>query len=148
MQRQQRVGTAWTGTSTTHGIAANSTSYTNSPGEGVWRYRVRATNSAGSSPYTSFATALPLAPIVGTATQASGVVTFTWTDPSLFEENFNVQRQQRVGTTWTNTTTLTLGVNQTSYVESPGSGQWRYRVRSKAPGKYSAYTAWKNVTVP
>lgn len=148
VQRQQRIGTAWTGTSTTHGIAANSTSYSNSPGEGVWRYRVRANNSAGSSPYTSFANALPLAPIVGTATQSSGVVTFTWTDPSLFEENFNVQRQQRVGTTWTNTTTLTLAANQTSYVESPGSGQWRYRVRSKAPGKNSAYTAWKNVTVP
>ncbi len=148
VQRQQRVGTAWTGTSTTHGIAANSTSYSNSPGEGVWRYRVRANNSAGSSPYTSFANAKPLAPIVGTATQSSGVVTFTWTDPSLFEENFNVQRQQRVGTTWTNTITLTLGANDTAYVESPGSGQWRYRVRSKVPGKNSAYTAWKNVTVP
>lgn len=148
VQRQQRVGTAWTGTTTFTGIAANSTSFNNAAGEGVWRYRVRANNSAGSSVYTAWATGLPLAPSGGSASQSGGTVTYTWTDNALFEENFDVQRQQRVGTTWTNTTTFVLGANATSYVEAPGSGQWRYRVRSKAPGRFSAYTAWSSVTVP
>jgi hypothetical protein len=148
VQRQQRVGTAWTGTTTFTGIAANSSSYNSAAGQGVWRYRVRANNSAGSSAYTAWATALPLGPSGGSASQSGGTVTYAWTDNALFEENFDVQRQQRVGTTWTNTTTFVLGANATSYVEAPGSGQWRYRVRSKAPGRFSAYTTWSSVTVP
>jgi len=120
----------------------------NSPGQGVWRYRVRANNSAGSSVYTAFANATPIGPTGQAVSQSSGVVTFSWTDNSLFEENFDVQRQQRVGTTWTNSTVFVQGANATSYVESPGSGQWRYRVRSKVPGKFSAYTGWATITVP
>lgn len=148
VQRQQKVGTAWTGTTTFAPVAANTTSYANTPGQGVWRYRVRANNSAGSSVYTAWANAKPIAPTTPAASEAGGVVTFSWTDNSLFEENFDVQRQQRVGTTWTNSTIFLQGANATSYVESPGSGQWRYRVRSKVPGKFSTYTTWSTVTVP
>lgn len=148
VQRQTKVGTTWTGTTTFTGVAANSTSYANTPGQGVWRYRVRANNSAGSSVYTAWANALPLGPSAPAVSRSGGVVTFTWTDNSLFEENFDVQRQQRVGTTWTNNTVLVQPANATSYVESPGSGQWRYRVRSKVPGRFSAYSAWVNITVP
>lgn len=148
VQRQQKVGTAWTGTITFAPVAANTTSYANTPGEGVWRYRVRANNSGGSSVYTAWANAKPIGPTSPAASQSGGVVTFSWTDNSLLEENFDVQRQQRVGTTWTNSTVIVLGANSTSFVESPGSSQWRYRVRSKVPGKFSVYTAWSTVTVP
>ena len=148
VQRQMRSGTSWTGTTTFTGVAANATSYANSPGQGVWRYRVRANNSAGSSAYCPWANARPLGPTGNAASQSGGVVTFSWNDNSLFEENFDVQRQQRVGTTWTNSVVLVQPANVTSLVESPGSGLWRYRVRSKVPGKFSAYTGWSNVTVP
>lgn len=148
VQRQQKSGVSWIGTSTFTGIAANATSFNNTPGEGVWRYRVRANNGAGSSAYTAWANAMPLGPTAPAASQDAGVVTFSWSDNSLFEENFDVQRQERVGTTWTNSTIFVQVANTTSYVESPGSGQWRYRVRSKVPSKFSAYTAWTNVTVP
>lgn len=148
VQRQQKSGASWINSTLFTGIAANSTSFVNSPGQGVWRYRVRANNSAGSSVYTAFANATPIGPTGQAVSQSSGMVTFSWTDNSLFEENFDVQRQQRVGTTWTNSTVFVQGANATSYVESPGSGQWRYRVRSKVPGKFSAYTGWATITVP
>ncbi|QYK49228.1 MAG: hypothetical protein KF838_05085 [Phycisphaeraceae bacterium] len=148
VQRQFKVDATWTGTTTFAGVPANSTSYANTPGQGVWRYRVRANNSAGSSVYTAWANALPLGPSSPAVVRAGSIVTFSWTDNSLFEENFDVQRQQRVGTTWTNNVVLVQPANATSYVESPGSGQWRYRVRSKVPGRFSAYSAWVTITVP
>ncbi len=56
IERQQRVGGRWTNTVTIGPLAANTVTYTDSPGSSRWRYRVRATNSAGASAYTGWVT--------------------------------------------------------------------------------------------
>ncbi|MFG0260186.1 MAG: Ig-like domain-containing protein, partial [Phycisphaerales bacterium JB041] len=45
----------WRSTTTFTGIAANSTSYTDRPGTGLYRYRVRASNGSGDSAWSAWA---------------------------------------------------------------------------------------------
>ncbi len=53
IQRQRRVGNQWTNT-TTFTNAANDTTFSDTPGRGRWRYRVRAVNGAGASSWTGW----------------------------------------------------------------------------------------------
>lgn len=149
IQRQQFNGSVWTGTVTLPPIPANSTSFNDTPGEGSWRYRIRADNGAGSSAYSSYTVARPIS-ATGIAGSVTGsTVNLSWSDNSLFESAFEVQRQQYVGSTWVNTAIVANPpANSTTYSESPGSGQWRYRVRSYAPGRFSTYTSWVVLNVP
>jgi hypothetical protein len=54
IERQQRINGQWTNTVTLGPAAANATSYTDNPGPGRFRYRVRAFNSAGASAWTGW----------------------------------------------------------------------------------------------
>ncbi len=55
LQRQQRIGGAWVNQGVIAQPGANVESYTDAPGSGQFRYRVRARNGAGSSAWTSWA---------------------------------------------------------------------------------------------
>ena len=55
IERQKRVGNNWTNT-TTFNVGANVTTYTDAPGAGQFRYRVRAFNGNGNSAWTAYAT--------------------------------------------------------------------------------------------
>ena len=54
IQRERRSGSSWVGTTNLGPAAANSTSYTDSPGRNRWRYRVRAVNGSGASAWTGW----------------------------------------------------------------------------------------------
>jgi hypothetical protein len=53
VERQQRTGGTWGG-STLFSVGANVTQFTNTPGNGRWRFRVRSQNGAGSSAWTNW----------------------------------------------------------------------------------------------
>tara|TARA_A100000171_G_scaffold45481_4_gene49279 strand:- start:6582 stop:8510 length:1929 start_codon:yes stop_codon:yes gene_type:complete len=56
IRRQQRVGRAWTNTTVIGTTGANDNSFSDSPGNGRWRYSVRAINGAGTSSWSSWRT--------------------------------------------------------------------------------------------
>ncbi len=53
LERQHRTGSTWGG-STLFTVGANVTQFTNTPGSGRWRYRVRAQNGSGDSAWTGW----------------------------------------------------------------------------------------------
>ncbi len=91
----------------------------------------------------------PAAPGTPTITEpGGGQARLVWADNSNNEANFEIQRQQRIGGTWTNTTNLgPVGANVTTYTDTPGSGRFRYRVRATNAFGASAWTAWRSVNI-
>jgi hypothetical protein len=75
-----------------------------------------------------------------------GSVRIQWADNSNNEDGFQIQREHRVGNQWGETTIVaTVGANVTQYVDSPGSGRWRYRVRAFNAAGNSAWSAWTQI---
>jgi subtilisin family serine protease len=150
IQRQQKVGGVWTNLTDLGPAGPNSTSFTESVPSGGWRYRVRALGSGGDSAWSGYKPAKAAKPTGMSASVAGGTVNLAWNDNSGIESGYRIQRQQRVGGVWTNTTVIgTVGPNTTSSVDSPGSGEWRYRVQATSLGLASVYSAWSaKVTVP
>ncbi|MFZ4576014.1 MAG: S8 family serine peptidase [Phycisphaerales bacterium] len=91
---------------------------------------------------------VPAAPTGITASRSGSTVTVVWTDASANETGFRVQRQQRVGNTWTNTATYTLGANVNNFVQTVSSGIWRWRVQSYNAVGSSQWTTYVQQTVP
>jgi subtilisin family serine protease len=60
IQREKKVGSSWAQLSDVGSVGANVTQFTNSPGTGTFRYRVRATNAAGSSAYSAWSAQVKL----------------------------------------------------------------------------------------
>ena len=90
----------------------------------------------------------PSAPSNVTATAlGGGQARVTWRDNSGNETGFQIERQKRVGSSWTNTTTFNVGANVTTYTDTPGAGQFRYRVRAFNGAGYSAWSAYATVKV-
>jgi subtilisin family serine protease len=56
IRRQERVGRNWTNTTIVGTTGANDNSFSDAPGNGRWRYSVRAFNSAGNSSWSSWRT--------------------------------------------------------------------------------------------
>lgn len=78
----------------------------------------------------------------------TGTARVTWTDlPN--ETSWDVQRQERVGTVWTNLTTIAtnLPANTTQYDDAAGFGKWRYRVRAKNGAGTGPWSKWRSVTL-
>jgi hypothetical protein len=71
----------------------------------------------------------------------------TWQDNANNETGFELQREKRVGTSWSNTVTFTLGADVAAYADTPGAGKFRYRVRAFNAAGSSARTAWAQVLV-
>jgi large repetitive protein len=89
---------------------------------------------------------LPAAPTtIAVAKVATGQASVTWTDASNNETGFEIQRQKRVGFTWTNTTSLSVGANATQLIDTPGTGIYQYRVRAVNGVGGSAWTSWRQV---
>ncbi|MBK7404660.1 MAG: S8 family serine peptidase [Phycisphaerales bacterium] len=149
VQRQEKVGT-WKNTTTVANPPANSTSYTESVSPGGWRYRVRAQGSSGYSAWTPFKMAKPATANGMTASASGSTANFSWSDNSGIEYQYTLQRQQKVGNAWTNTTTIgTAPADSTSSSDTPGTGTWRYRVQANSLGLSSNWSAWsKAVTIP
>ena len=83
-----------------------------------------------------------------------GTATLSWTDESTNEDGFEIQREFRHRSgSYRGTTTWTVGKDTSSYVDSPGSGTFRYRIRAFNSVGYSTDAAstssdgWVVVTV-
>ncbi|MFO0981466.1 MAG: fibronectin type III domain-containing protein [Planctomycetota bacterium] len=89
----------------------------------------------------------PAAPGRPTLTDlGGGSVRVVWSDRSNNEAGFDVQREHRVGGSWTETTIVaTVGANVTSIVDQPGIGRWRYRVRAFNAAGTSAWSSWTDI---
>ena len=95
-----------------------------------------------------FTSPAPTAPSNVTATSPSrGKARVNWQDNSTNETGFEIQREKKVGGQWKNTTTISVGANVVTYLDSPGAGSYRYRVRACNAAGCSAYSAWATVTV-
>lgn len=107
------------------------------------------TDSAQVTLTVSTASVPPAAPGSATAVNLNGGnARIAWVDGSANEDGFQIQRETRVGNQWTNTATVgTTGANATSFVDSPGAGRFRYRVRSFNAVGSSSWTGWANVRV-
>lgn len=85
---------------------------------------------------------VPTSPASPTVTRSGSNSIVRWTDRSTNETLFRIERQQRVGGTWTNTLQFTVGTNVTSYTDPVGAGRWRWRIRAENAAGASAWTAY------
>jgi hypothetical protein len=91
---------------------------------------------------------LPAAPSNLSATNlGGGSVRLNWTDNSSNETNFQLERQQRSGSSWGGSTLFSVGANVTQFTNTPGSGRWRFRVRSQNGAGSSAWTGWRQINL-
>jgi oligosaccharide reducing-end xylanase len=137
--------------------AANATSYqsTGLTASTNYVYRIRATNSAGSSAYTAetnattqaVSTTIPTAPsALSSSAVSSSQINLAWTDNSTNESGFLVERKTGAAGTWAQI--ATTAANATSY-QSTGltaSTNYVYRIRATNSVGSSAYTAETNAT--
>lgn len=156
VQRQRKEGTTWVETTiVASNLAQDTTTYDDAAGFGTWRYRVRASNTAGDSPWSAWRNrnlvdnTPPTAPMgFDAANLGGGQAELTWTDTSDSETKFQIQRQQMIGGTWTNQGIIAQPpANTESYTDSPSAGEFRYRVRARNGGGVSSWTPWDVVDV-
>ena len=151
--REALSGSTW-GSATTITASANATQVVDAPGLGTYRYKLRAVNGVGASAYTSTVqvTVAEIAPAPPSAITTTDLgngsqARVAWSDNSNNEAGFTVIRETQSGSSWINAVTTTTTANATSYVDAPGVGTFRYRVRATNSAGSSAYTGWTQVTV-
>jgi len=75
-------------------------------------------------------------------------VRISWADRSSNEEGFEIQRETSLGRRVTITTMVgTTGADATSFVDSPGLGTFKYRVRAFNAFGNSAWSKWATVRI-
>ncbi len=143
IQRQEKVAGKWQNNTIVGSVGANVTTFSDSVGQGGWRYRVRANGNSGDSAWSKWKALRAARPAKPTGSATGGTIFIAWNDPSGIESGFEIQRQQRVGNSWTNTTVIgTVGANVTGTSDSPPSGRYRYRVRTLSDGRNSQWSVW------
>ncbi|HEX8914992.1 MAG TPA: fibronectin type III domain-containing protein [Humisphaera sp.] len=142
VERSGNGGSTWA--VLTSGVAANATTYTDSTTteETAYLYRVKATNSAGSSGYATAAsvTTLPTAPSGLTAEAlSSDTAELHWTNASAAASGVKIERRVSGGG-WSQI--AQVAGNVTSYVDPTldESVEYEYRVRATSGGRNSAYS--------
>lgn len=109
----------------------------------------RVTDSKGASDTDSITISIvngsiPAAPSGLKAAVSGSTVTLTWMDNSDNEQGFKIERKPKVGT-WSQIGLV--GANVRSYSDSPGKGNWQYRVRAYNASGDSAYSNIASVRV-
>ncbi|MCW5776048.1 MAG: S8 family serine peptidase [Phycisphaeraceae bacterium] len=143
IQRQQKVAGKWVSNTIVGSVGPNVTTFIDNVGQGGWRYRVRANGSGGYSAWSGWIVLRAATPAKPTVSASGGTIFVGWNDPSGIESGFEIQRQQRVGNAWTNTTVIgTVGADVTGTTDNPPSGRYRYRVRTLSDGRISTWSVW------
>jgi hypothetical protein len=139
-------------------VEANTTAFLDTPGNGNFRYRIRAYNAKGNSSYTPYAFISILAtPSVPTAPselilsdQGDGTARLVWTDLSNNEDGFEIERQPSFSTPLTRT----VAANVTEYLDqvsasggSAAGGSFAYRLRAFNAAGPSAWTSWSSINL-
>lgn len=143
IQRKAGVGGTYAQVAT---LSAGTTGYqdTGLDSQTTYYYRVRATNSAGSSNWSNEAndtTAQLAAPSGLTASAVSdSQIDLTWSDNSSFESGFEIERD--------NTVVDTVAADTTSYSDTGLSSgkEYTYRVRAIDPGGGSPWSNSNSAT--
>jgi len=78
---------------------------------------------------------------------SAGVARLTWRDRSNNETGFEIERQFRSGSTWTNTTYTMTAANATTTNITAGVGVFRFRIRARNGTAASAWSAYRQVTL-
>jgi len=100
-------------------------------------FNIRATGGNAPSPTA------PAAPSNLVAGRSGSNSVLTWTDNSNNETRFVVERQLKVGTSWSTGVTFSdNAANDTSITVPTAAGTWRWRVRAENGSLTSAWTAW------
>jgi titin len=143
VERSSNAGSSWSVLTTN--VAANTTTYsdTTATENSAYIYRVKATNAAGASAYStaSSVTTLPTGPSgLSAEAIASDTVHLTWTDNSAAETTFEIQRQITGSNNWA--AIAIVGANTVSYVDPTldESVSYEYRVRASVSGRNSAFS--------
>ncbi|MBI5864629.1 MAG: fibronectin type III domain-containing protein [Planctomycetes bacterium] len=76
-----------------------------------------------------------------------GQARLNWQDNSNNEDGFRIERQKRSGGRWNASGTFTVGANVTTATDTPGAGQYRYRVQAYNASGNSAWTGYVTVKV-
>jgi len=156
VQREHKVNGVWTErTTVASGLPQDTTSYDDAAGFGTWRYRIRARNSAGNSPWSAWRLRKlvdanpPAAPTNLVATDlGGGQAHLTWEDNSDSEAKFQIIRQEIVNGAWQHQGMIAQPpANTTSYTDSPGAGAYRYRVRARNSSGPSDWSNWGRIDV-
>ncbi|HEX8523355.1 MAG TPA: NPCBM/NEW2 domain-containing protein [Tepidisphaeraceae bacterium] len=110
-----------------------------------YSYRIRATNTAGDSSYTSVVSATtlaipaPAAPSNLTAVAASGTqINLNWTDNATDETSFILERSADGVTGWTQIATPAANITSYSDKNLAAGATWFYRIRATGTGGDSA----------
>jgi hypothetical protein len=133
---------------------ADAVSYNDSnvTAETLYRYRIRAVNSAGASGYSntlSVGTAPPPPTGLTASALAARSVQLTWADNSVAETGFEVERG--TGSPGANFVAInTAAPNATSYRDDTASPEttYSYRVRAAGAAGKSTYSSEASVTTP
>ena len=153
VQREEKTGGVWTNrTTVASGLPQDTVTYDDPAGFGTWRYRIRARNSAGNSPWSAWRLRKlkdpnpPTAPTGMSATDlGGGQAQLAWTDTSDSEAKFQIQRQEKISGVWTNQGIIAQPpANTESYLDSPGAGSYRYRVRARNSSGVSSWTPFSD----
>jgi titin len=144
----------------TLGAGTSSYSSTGLSAAKKYYFRVRAYNGAGDSAFSNTASAttsststttIPAKPTnVAAVNLSGGSARVTWTDKSTNETYFQVYRQKWSSSTssWgSGTTVVKTGANVVSYVDTPGVGTFRYKVRAGNASGYTVYVTSASVKV-
>ncbi len=76
-----------------------------------------------------------------------GSARIDWNDVAT-ETSYEIERMERVGNSRQNKTTIaTVGADVTSYVDDPGFGRWRYRVRGVNEAGNGQWSRWRARTL-
>jgi hypothetical protein len=148
VQRSAFVAGAWQSPVLVAAVSHQVTTYSESPGGGVWRYRVRAVNGKTYSAWTPWVLIIPLPPTGLAVTKVSGDASLSWTDNSACESSYTIQRSQFIVNQkqWDAPVTLPpQPPDSTQFIDAPGPGQYRYRIRSTTIGGFSLWTGWVTI---
>jgi hypothetical protein len=137
----------------TSSLPGNATSYTDNTA-GTWYYRVLASDNSGHiSSYSNvvYMATVPTAPInlAALASSSTLAINLSWTDTSVTETAFVVERSANGGATWT-VLVSTLPANTQAYSDTSVAPltQYTYRVKATNATVSSAYSNLANATSP
>jgi len=147
-------GSVWT--TITTALSSSATSYTDTVGtsNSVYYYRVYATNSLGTSPYSTSTLPSYINTTTPTATPTASTansITVTWSEPTSNPSltNYTLQRSNSTdNATWGSWSTIGTPTS-TSYVDTAVSNStyYRYQIRANNAQLFSAYVV-SNSTQP
>jgi hypothetical protein len=140
VQRWNNVSNSWSTVATLGNVATYTDTGTIT--NRSYRWRIRATNDAGNSNYTSQTSLYKTTPAKLTnvkATRIGAFVVVSWTNPATTADNIEIQRINTAGGSWTNLSTG-IGGSGTLYNDTSPLAQAKYRVRTRAGTLYSVYT--------